>query len=376
MAKYKKRSDKRYQANIRLGIDRYTGKYIYKTIYAKTISELEDKKTKMLSALKVGTYADDKHNTVYQYGKHWLDAEKSNVSTSNYNGYRNIIENHLGNLARMELLQVKRSDVVEAIAALEGHYDLQRRLRMTLNQMFEAAIDDGMLYKNVCRNIPIEKRPKTSQRSFTEQEKQAILSADLSDQEEIFILLLYYTGMRRGEILALNIFSVNFTTSSINVQASVTWDSNQPIIKGPKTQAGYRHINILTPLYPKLKSYIDHLKEEGGYYLFHGKTGEPFTKSVYRRFWNKIRGKIRVQFEQSMGKQAAVALVFDYEGMTPHRFRHNFATMLHDAGIDAKEAQIILGHSDVRITLDIYTHLDDQKALPMDKMEEFLHKMG
>lgn len=382
MAKYKKRKDGRYQANIILGKDGKTGKYIQKIIYAPTIRELEEKKAKIVTSLSDGTYADDKHTTVYKYALQWLQAEKQNKSASTYNGYHNIIQNHLGNLADMELLQVKRSDVLIAIAALEGHYDLQRRLRMTLNQIFESAIDDGMLYKNVCRNIPIGKKPKTAQRNFTELEKQAILTADLDEREEIFVLLLYYTGMRCGEILALDHTCINFHTGSIHVQAAVSLQKNQPIIKSPKTEAGNRYISILTPLQKKLHTYVTNLKKNGGYYLFAGPAGEPFSKTIYRRFWKKIRNKIQDRYERisSTGTASAgttgITVVFDYDGMTPHRFRHNFATMLHDAGVDAKEAQIILGHSDVRVTLDIYTHLDDQKALPMEKMERFLKKMS
>lgn len=386
MAKYKKRKDGRYQTGIIVGTDKITGKYIRRTIYASTIRELDEKKAKIVTSLADGTYADDKHTTVSTYAQQWLKAEKQNKAASTYNGYQNIVKNHLGNLADMELLQVKRSDVLIAIAALEGHYDLQRRLRMTLNQIFESAIDDGLLYKNVCRNITIGKKPKTEQRNFTAQEKHAILTANLTPKEEIFVLLLYYTGMRCGEVLALDYTCINFTTFSIHVQASVSHPSNQPVIKGTKTDAGNRYINILSPLSGKLKTYVTNLRNSGGYYLFAGPEGKPFSKTIYRRFWDNIRKKIQDQFERisssgsktntGSGTHTRIAAVFDYDGMTPHRFRHNFATMLHDAGVDVKEAQIILGHSDVRVTLDIYTHLDEQKALPMEKMEKFLEKMG
>jgi integrase len=60
------------------------------------------------------------------------------------------------------------------------------------------------------------------------------------------------------------------------------------------------------------------------------------------------------------------------KGLTPHVFRHNFATVLYYAGVDIKEAQRLCGHSNVQLTLDIYTHLDQKKSASAAKINKYL----
>ena len=90
------------------------------------------------------------------------------------------------------------------------------------------------------------------------------------------------------------------------------------------------------------------------------------SKTVYRRFWDRIYRKLQT----AAGYQGVGPNPID--GLTPHIFRHNFATMLYYAGVDVKEAQRILGHSDSRTTIEIYTHLDQEQSKSKNKMEAFI----
>ena len=62
---------------------------------------------------------------------------------------------------------------------------------------------------------------------------------------------------------------------------------------------------------------------------------------------------------------------------TPHQLRHSYATMLHEAGMDAKDAQYILGHSSITVTEDIYTHITrDRQTQNLFKIDGYLNQMG
>lgn len=377
MSKRKKRADGLYQANIVVGTDPKTGKYIRKQIYGKDEKEVSIKAAKIQDAIRKGTYADDKKITLQEYAYSWLERYKANPELENpmdshtYRDYKNIIKNHLGPLKDMRLQKIQKQDILEAIALLNGHYDLQRRLRMTVNQILEAAIDEGLLYKNVCRNIKISKKPKSSQRKFTAEEIAATMSVlpDLDPQQRILMLLLYYTGARRGEILALQKQDILLQKKEISISKAVTFPVNQALFGPPKSQAGIRKIEILPPLQEELLHYIQKCETS---YLFPGSDDRVISLAIFRRMWNKIRNKVENRYDTLY---PGLAGTFDAEGYTPHRFRHNFCSMLHDAGVPAIDAQKIMGHSDVSVTLGIYTHFDEDKAVQMSgRMNKLLEE--
>ena len=102
MPKYNKRKDGRYEKKIKLGTND-AGKVVYKTIYARTSVELEQKAAMILSAVSSGTYADDQKLTVLQWANHWLDTYKKDKSFSTVSGYENIIKNHIKSIHSIRL---------------------------------------------------------------------------------------------------------------------------------------------------------------------------------------------------------------------------------------------------------------------------------
>lgn len=169
--------------------------------------------------------------------------------------------------------------------------------------------------------------------------------------------------MRRGEILALIQNDIDLKHDTIDVNKAIGYSQNQAYLKQPKTAAGYRTIDILSPLRPILCDYLYNLD---AIYLFTDSKGQIMSKTVYRRFRNKIYQKLQIAAGYKGSGPDPIA------GLTPHIFRHNFATMLYYAGVDVKEAQRIPGHSDSRTTIDIYTHLDQEKSKSKSKMEAFI----
>lgn len=99
-----------------------------------------------------------------------------------------------------------------------------------------------------------------------------------------------------------------------------------------------REVQILDPLKQPLNSYICNLTNN---YLFTTAENELITKTAFNRMWERI-------------KKAAGT-----PNITPHMFRHAFATMLYNANIGVKTSQQLLGYIDVKTTLGIYTHISN-----------------
>ena len=137
-------------------------------------------------------------------------------------------------------------------------------------------------------------------------------------------------------------------------------DNGQCVVKSPKTAASIRTIPLPDVLTSLLSNYFGELD---GDILFPMKNGCYMTASSFRRFWDSISNKVSEQ----MGEKVT---------FTPHTFRHTYATMLYYAGIDVKRAQQYLGHTNLSITLEIYTHLiNGETPLELDKINSHLDKM-
>ncbi|MGO5053542.1 tyrosine-type recombinase/integrase [Lachnospiraceae bacterium LCP25S3_G4] len=369
MGKYKKRSDGRYASNIIIGTDEETGKRIYApTIYASSIDELDRKKALIKADLDRGTYANDKGLTVGIWADKWVTTFKEGVvASSTLGNYKNIIKNHIEELKDIRLKDLKKSDVQLQINRKSSMPEIQRMLKITINQMLEDAIDDGLIYKNVCRGIKTTTLQNQSKRALTDSEKKAIKNCDFTDMEKAFVYILLFSGLRRSEALALTKSDIDFNRNVINVNKSLTW-SNGTHLKAPKSVKSNRCVNMPTDLKNCLKSYLNGLQS---IYLFHSSSGQLISQSTYKRFWNEIYNKVNCELggtKKEMKGNKVVKQGIKATDITPHTFRHNYATMLYYGGIDVKEAQRLLGHSSIKVTLEIYTHLIEDNDDLNDKL--------
>lgn len=139
-----------------------------------------------------------------------------------------------------------------------------------------------------------------------------------------------YAGLRRGEALALKYEDIDREKSVIHVTKAVEFVGNNPHLKTPKTDSGVRNAILLDVLKGQIP--------KGEDYIFSREDGELLTKTQYRKRWDSYCKKI------------------GYD-ITAHQLRHGFATILYEAGIEDKDAQELLGHSDITITRNVYTHI-------------------
>ena len=174
----------------------------------------------------------------------------------------------------------------------------------------------------------------------------------------LFAYFLLYTGLRKGEALALIFNDIDMDNKVIHVNKTLVYKGSQGFIKPcTKTEAGMRDVNILSVLLPKLP------KGKPDTPVFANTNGEYITNSQYSRMWNKYL------------KDSGIKDILDTTGTTlcAHQLRHAFATILYEAEIPVKDAQELMGHADIQTTHKIYTHISEKRRqITVDKLEDFL----
>ncbi len=379
MAKYKKRPDGRYATSAIIGYDE-NGKPKRKVIYGRTIMELDKKVADFKSLQNKGIVIDDGGMTVKQWSEKWLELYKADKAYNTYMMYKRTVDNHITpNLGTIRLSALKKHQIQELLNNIvqSGHQRTAELVKLTLHQIIQQAIIEEYIYKDVTVGLSLPKKQKIEKRALTDAEKALIQKADLTQKERAFIDLLYYTGVRRGEALALMVSDIDFVNKKVKINKNLVMkDKTSEIKQSPKTEAGNREIPMPDKLFHSLKKYASSITS---LYLFTMQNGELMTSSSFRRFWDNILDKLNIAAGgekytrtdlQKDKEQKPIRLIAN--DITPHMFRHTYATNLYYAGIDIKTAQMLLGHSSIQMTMDVYTHLDNTKVLSAgDKLNAF-----
>ena len=210
--------------------------------------------------------------------------------------------------------------------------------KSVLSQIIDYAIVNlDMDISNPCDRVKMPSGlRKGTRKALTEEERKTIKETTKDDFQLAFLIL--YTGCRCGEALALQMKDVDMENNIIRIHSSVTHHGNTPDITPPKTANSVR----IVPLLPPLKSRLKQLKLKQTDFIVSGE--RPLTKSALAKRWKKFCKEHDLSIDR-------------------HTIRHQYATTLFEAGIDVKTAQDLLGHAQISTTMDIYTHLTDEKRL-------------
>ena len=227
--------------------------------------------------------------------------------------------------------------------------------------------------------------PKEPRRALTREEQRWIVETPHRAQRAAMIMM--YSGLRRGELIPLTWGDIDLEGCSISVNKSVEMVSNRPVVKpAAKTKAGVRVVQIPQVLAEFLRK--ERQSAANGpisMLVCPSDSGQMMTDTAWRRMWEsylidlnfKYGNRIDKSGKQAQSKYNRNGIVLTIPNITAHWLRHTFATMLYLSGVDVLTAKEQLGHSDIKTTLEIYTHLDqDHKKKNISKLDEFLAKQA
>ena len=221
--------------------------------------------------------------------------------------------------------------------------------KSVINMIFKYAVLNGYCDTNPVDVIRLPNNLKKKKRELPTTEEMREVSMH-SDGFDLFPFFLLYTGMRPSEALAVKDINIDLKNSCIRPTHHVIHDGNTPIYESVlKTDAAQREIILLD----RLRSVLPK-KFKGFLFSMNGDGKDPLTRKAYTKRWEK--------YCKTYGLS-----------ITPYQLRHGYATMLFEAGVDIKDAQELMGHSDIRITQNIYTHIrKERKDETAKKLNDFV----
>ena len=274
----------------------------------------------------------------------WALYKEPKLRHTTKGSYLNLIKNHITPFFKdMRLSEITTSTIQAFLNAnSEKAHSTVRQMRVILHQIFDLAVEDGHMKTNPTnsKRLYIAARKEQKRRALEDAEINAIIKGIpcLKSEDGALLALLLFTGMRRGEVLALRWEDINWKKRLISVQRSVTYHNNHPVLGETKSDAGIR----LIPLEDQLADILKPLRQLNGF-IIGGQ--EPITETTFKRMWQRISKKI------------------DLFGATPHIFRHTYITLAASSGLDVKTLQSIAGHSDIKMTLEKYAHAREKKVM-------------
>lgn len=346
----------KYEKKITLGRDK-DGKLVRKSVYGNSPKEIKKKAEQLRQDfLQTVPERPDNDITLITFARRWLATEKQHSSINTKAMYENVIEKHLApNLADLYFSEITQNDLQGVININFDKYETCNKIKLTLRQIYTAAVDNDIeIHRTVnIKKLILPKKEKNEKRALTAEEAQALTKAELNDKQRAFLYILYYCGLRREEALALEVRHIDLKGKQIKVSQALVFDKNTPVIERTKNSYSCRLVPIPSVFVPFLRNYT---RDKQGL-LFTMANGEPLTHSSFVKFWQGI--------QKALSVYAPTA-----ESLTPHLFRHNYATLLYYSDVSRKKAAEIMGHADTTMIDKVYAHLDELKENINEKIDK------
>ena len=278
--------------------------------------------------------------------------------------YRLRIQPIIGNEKVCEILPWHCEKVWRNARSLNDSNSSMSKIRYILNSIFKEAKIKRLIRENPMEELELKCPPKSKEErrvlSKSEQEKFEA-GGKFSDHYDEFIFALH-TGLRCGELSALKWSDINWKERTFQVTGTLYYDEEEKCFRenSPKTEKGKRTIWMDDLAFEVLlkrrnaRKVIPYKDVQSGSfqkYVFLNDEGMPTRGQVYNRSLTAIAKRVGI------------------ENLTMHSLRHSFATRCVESGMNPKTLQVIMGHSDINLTMNLYVHTTDEEIVAeMKKM--------
>ncbi len=351
--RHTKNGETRYEITVEGERNKLTGKRnrVFNTIKGSR-REANAEMHSMITEMEKGKAMKASPITIAQWMDTWLDLYIPNVEETTKVGYKTKIRCYikpaLGNIMmkslRTEHVQRMVNDMLERGLSPKNIRDTYNNINVAMKK----AVTLLMFPYNPCEGVVLPKLKRYKAKVYDLKMIHQLLDTAEGTDMYLPILLCVTVGLRRGELLALRWENIDFEHNILKVRSNLVRGEDGFIIKAPKSEAGIRDIQIgnevISELLKEKERYAEDKAELGALFqdnafIIRQKHGAPMTPDAMSRKWKR--------FIQA----------HDLPNIRFHALRHSNATALIQAGVNPRVVQQRLGHSDVSITLNTYTHV-------------------
>ena len=357
------RKDGVYQA-------RYTDRWgKRKTIYGKNLRELRKQLAEAISDNENFTSIKDEI-TLDRWFVRWMDVYKSkSVRPNTKREYTHIYNKNISPyIGGRNINSLVKSDIQQLIdrAHDDGYmYERQNKIKIILSDMLQRASEDHLLINNPVSGVKLRADKEINAKALTVDEQNTFFDYCSNTFYDNLFNVAVNTGLRPGELFALQLSDVDLENGYIDVNKTLVYqkylddDCKTFHIEPPKTKQSYRKVPINSICKAYLEKQFELKKVISGKrpkqqndYLFVTKFNTPLNSVIYS---DAIKAVIRqINLVRPLDNQ--------FDVFSGHAFRHTFATRCFEAGVDAKVVKSYLGHASLKMTMDLYTHVTDEKS--------------
>lgn len=343
MQKRKKRKDGRYVAKV--AID---GKPKY--LYSKDQKQLDRLVMEYKYESSKGLAVNTPDMTFKELAEKWFESKQKRKEYNTRIAIRRKLRKHIyPAIGHLKVKNIKSYNVQNVINNLvdKGLTDTTLKSYQHISSILQFGVDNDILIKNVALTVEVPKFKSKPKKALTLEERDIIETVAKTHKHGDMIMTFLYTGMRREELVALSKEEVHLKEKYLSIEDAAYFEHNQAVLKCTKN-GDSRIIPILDKIYKIIESRYNSTQSD---YLFPMYNGKMMSETSFREAMNSFKRAC----DEYCDKNNLPRIVF-----TAHTLRHTLCTILYEAGVPLKDAQQIMGHRSAKVTLDIYTHLDQQ----------------
>lgn len=306
--------------------------------------------------------------TFREIAEAWKDRKWPTIREKTQECYQKPLERAIDEYGHMAMEDITAADIERLVLRMRDQGFSGQTIKdqkSVLNQIcnFAIAHDPPYIRYNPCTAIRLPRGlPKKKRRALDQSVESKIIAAVDDTPFGLFPYLLLFTGLRRGEALGLRWGDIDFENNEITIDSQYNFVRGAGRRSDPKTEAGIRTVPLVSPLRSKLSRPED---AEDDDYIFTSPNGKPYSESTFKRHWLKYCREIGCaedEPEKKKRKNGTEYTVHHWKPtITPHQFRHSYATIIFESGTDVRAAQLWLGHEDLATTEKVYQELRDAK---------------
>ncbi|UOQ48848.1 site-specific integrase [Gracilibacillus caseinilyticus] len=353
----------RYQFQIYIGTDDSTQKQMRTTRRGfKTKKEAELALARLKLQVNNGEYRKERADTFKEVYELWLPQYENTVEQSTFVKTVSLFEHHI--LPSIGDYKIKKITIDRCQKAVNDWAEKIKnisKVKAYTSRVFNFAIKRDYIQKNPFDIVEVprkkNKQPdETDEKNFYTREQLieflSCLENETNVKAHVFFRLLAFSGMRKGEAFALTWNDIRFNTNEIRINKAISrGQANKLYVKTTKTNEA-RSIKMDEKTMDVLKKWKKKQKDE--YFKLGFDTSEP-TQLVFSNKENEL-----LQPNKTRDWIIYVQEKYHLMRVTTHGLRHTHCSLLFEAGATLKEVQDRLGHSDIKTTMNIYTHVTDK----------------